>query len=354
MDINSVLKQAIESKSSDIFVIPGLPLTYKNNGKQDRKIDDGKLSAADTSKIIEGIYVLAGRDSSRIKPERADDDFSFAISDIGRFRVNIFHQRGSLAAVIRVIQFGIPSPEALGIPSEVMNVTKYRKGIVLVTGQAGSGKSTTLACILDNINHTRTGHIITLEDPIEYVHNHGQCIVSQREVYSDCESYETALRSALRESPDVILVGEMRDTETIDVAMTAAETGQLLFSSLHTTGAANTIDRVIDAFPAEQQRQIRLQMSMQLMAVVSQQLVPDMSGKLIPVFEIMHVNTAIRNLIRESKTHQIDAAIEAGSSVGMRTMDDALVQLYRNGKISKDTAFTYCLHHDSMARKLGN
>ena len=354
MDINSVLKQAIESKSSDIFVIPGLPLTYKNNGKQDRKIDDGKLSAADTSKIIEGIYVLAGRDSSRIRPERADDDFSFAISDIGRFRVNIFHQRGSLAAVIRVIQFGIPSPEALGIPSEVMDVTKYRKGIVLVTGQAGSGKSTTLACILDNINHTRTGHIITLEDPIEYVHNHGQCIVSQREVYSDCESYETALRSALRESPDVILVGEMRDTETIDVAMTAAETGQLLFSSLHTTGAANTIDRVIDAFPAEQQRQIRLQMSMQLMAVVSQQLVPDIRGKLIPVFEIMHVNTAIRNLIRESKTHQIDAAIEAGSAIGMRTMDDALVQLYRNGKISKDTAFTYCLHHDSMVRKLGD
>lgn len=354
MDINSVLKQAIESKSSDIFVIPGLPLTYKNNGKQDRKIDDGRLSAADTSEIIEKIYVLAGRDSSRIRPERADDDFSFAISDIGRFRVNIFHQRGSLAAVIRVIQFGIPSPEALGIPSEVMDVTKYRKGIVLVTGQAGSGKSTTLACILDNINHTRTGHIITLEDPIEYVHNHGQCIVSQREVYSDCESYETALRSALRESPDVILVGEMRDTETIDVAMTAAETGQLLFSSLHTTGAANTIDRVIDAFPAEQQRQIRLQMSMQLMAVVSQQLVPDMSGKLIPVFEIMHVNTAIRNLIRESKTHQIDAAIEAGSAIGMRTMDDALVQLYRNGKISKDTAFTYCLHHDSMVRKLGD
>ena len=261
-------------------------------------------------------------------------------------------QRGSLAAVIRVIQFGIPSPESLGIPDDVMAVTQYHQGIVLVTGHAGSGKSTTLACILDRINHTTSGHILTLEDPVEFVHHHDKCIVSQREIYSDCSSYLSALRSALRESPDVILLGEMRDAETIDVAMTAAETGQLLFSSLHTMGAANTVDRIIDAFPANQQPQVRLQLSMVLQAVITQQLVPGVDGRLIPAFEIMYVNPAIRNLIRESKTYQIDSAIQAGASVGMRTMDASLLQLYRDGKIDRDTVLTHCLNYESTRRKL--
>ena len=352
MELLEVLQRAVQDGTSDIFVIAGLPLTFKNNGKQVRVEQDGKLLPARTEALIRAIYEQAGRSTAVLEREQTDDDFSFSLSGIGRFRVNVFRQRGSLAAVIRVIRFGIPTAEELHLPDEVMAVTQYQQGIVLVTGRAGSGKSTTLACILDRINHTRSGHILTLEDPVEFVHHHDKCIVSQREIYSDCSSYLSALRAALRESPDVILLGEMRDHETIDVAMTAAETGQLLFSSLHTTGAANTVDRIIDSFPANQQSQVRLQLSMVLQAVISQQLVPDVDGQLIPVFEIMYVNPAIRNLIRESKTHQIDSAIQAGAAQGMRTMDASLLQLYRDGRIDRDTVLTHCLNYDATQRKL--
>ena len=352
MKLVDALKRAVEDGTSDIFIVAGLPLTFKNDGRQVRLEEEGKLPPSQTDAMIREIYELAGRSAAILAQDQTDDDFSFAINGVGRFRVNVFRQRGSLAAVIRVIQFGIPSPENLGIPDEVMAVTQYHQGIVLVTGHAGSGKSTTLACILDRINHTTCGHILTLEDPVEFVHHHDKCIVSQREIYSDCSSYLSALRSALRESPDVILLGEMRDAETIDVAMTAAETGQLLFSSLHTMGAANTVDRIIDAFPANQQPQVRLQLSMVLQAVITQQLVPGVDGRLIPAFEIMYVNPAIRNLIRESKTHQIDSAIQAGASVGMRTMDASLLQLFREGKITRETVMTHCLNYEATKRKL--
>ena len=224
---------------------------------------------------------------------------------------------------------------------------------MIVQGAAGSGKTTTLACIVDAINHSRSGHILTLEDPVEYIHRHDKCIVNQREIQCDCPSYVAALRSALRESPDVIFLGEMRDRETMEVAMSAAETGQLLLSTLHTIGAANTIDRIIDAFPPEQQSQIRLQLSMVLQTVISQQLVPDVNGNPIPVFEIMHMNLAIRNLIRESKTHQIDSAIASNASQGMRTMDMALLDLWNRGQISRETALTYCTNLETMRKKLG-
>ena len=352
MDITQILAQAIENETSDMFIVAGLPLTFKIHGQQMRLEEQGKLMPDATHALIMSLYELAHRDPERIAAEDADDDFSFALRGIGRFRVNVFHQRSSLAAVVRVIKFGIPSFKEMGIPEEVMSLTKLNQGIVLVTGRAGSGKSTTLACVLDAINHQRPGHILTLEDPIEFIHNHDKCIVSQREVFSDCKSYLTALRSALRESPDVILVGEMRDYETIDVAMKAAETGQLLFSSLHTPGAASTVDRIIDTFPANQQAQVRLQLSMVLQAVISQQLVPDVDGKLTPVFEMMFVNTAIRNLIRESKTHQIDAAIQAGAAEGMRTMDTSLLQLYHAGRITRDTVLTFCLNYEATSRKL--
>ena len=352
MDVNEIMQQAVQNETSDIFIVAGLPLTFKVHGQQLRMEEQGMLLPKDTKELIMSLYEVARRDPARIEPEDADDDFSFALAGIGRFRVNVFHQRSSLAAVVRVIKFGIPNYKDMGLPEEIMSLTKLNQGIVLVTGRAGSGKSTTLACVLDAINHQRPGHILTLEDPIEFVHRHDKCIVSQREVFSDCTSYLTALRSALRESPDVILVGEMRDHETIDVAMKAAETGQLLFSSLHTTGAANTVDRIIDTFPANQQAQIRLQLSMVLQAVISQQLVPDVDGKLTPVFEMMFVNTAIRNLIRESKTHQIDAAIQAGAAEGMRTMDTSLLQLYSAGRITKDTVLTYCLNYEGTSRKL--
>ena len=269
-----------------------------------------------------------------------------------RLRTEPDAMRGSIAAVVRVIRFGLPTAEEAHIPPEVMRAAQMKKGIVLVTGSAGSGKSTTLACIINEINRTRTGHILTLEDPVEYIHRHDKCIVSQREIGCDCPSYVAALRSALRESPDVILLGEMRDKETMEVAMTAAETGQLLLSSLHTTGAANTIDRIIDAFPPNQQAQIRLQLSMVLQAVISQQLVPGVDGTPIPVFEIMYSTLAIRNMIRESKTHQLDAAIASGAAQGMRTMDMALAELVRQKRITEETALYYCTNYETMQKRL--
>ena len=223
---------------------------------------------------------------------------------------------------------------------------------MLVTGPAGAGKTTTLACIVDRMNHGRSGHVITMEDPIEYVHRHGTCIVTQREVPTDVATYDEALRSAMREAPDVILLGEMRDAETIATAVTAAETAQLVFSTLHTTGAAGTVDRIIDAFPASQQRQIRMQLSMVLQAIVSQQLVPTVDGGVTPAWEIMVGTAAIRNLIREEKTHQIDSVIAAGGPLGMRTMDQSLFGLVESGRVARETALQYAIHQEALARRL--
>lgn len=350
MDVRETLRQAVEMGASDIFIIAGLPLTYKVDGRQRRM--EARLMPADTAAVISDIYTLCGRSRSRIEREDMDDDFSFSIPDLGRFWANVLHQRGSLAAVIRVIRFGLPEPEKLNIPPEVLASARLMKGLVLVTGSAGSGKSTTLACLINAINQTREGHIITMEDPIEYIHRHDRCIVTQREISTDSPSYVSALRSALRESPDVILLGEMRDYETIEVAMTAAETGQLLFSTLHTTGAANTVDRIIDVFPAGQQAQVRMQLSMVLQAVISQQLVPTLDGKQTPAFEIMYTNPAIKNLIREAKTHQIDSAIQAGAAQGMCTMDASLLRLVTEKRVSKETALTHCMHYETMEKRL--
>lgn len=352
MQIEQILRRAIDLGASDIFVVAGLPLTFKVRGSQQREPAEQSFSPEMTRDFAQTVYTIAKREPICVTGTATDDDFSFSLSGIGRFRVNLFRQRGSIAAVVRVIRFGVPTAETAHIPPEVMALAKLRKGIILVTGPAGSGKSTTLACIINQINHSRSGHILTLEDPVEYIHRHDQCIVSQREILCDCPSYVAALRSALRESPDVILLGEMRDRETMEVAMTAAETGQLLFSSLHTSGAANTIDRIIDSFPPNQQAQIRMQLSMVLQAVVSQQLVPDIHGSPIPVFEIMNMNLAIRNMIREGKTHQLESAMASGAAQGMRTMDGALLKLYQEGRITADTALTYCINYDNMVRKL--
>ena len=351
MKLEELLQTMVDSKASDIFIIAGLPLTYQMGGRQVRG-DGGALMPSDTEAIVRDIYGLSGRS---IEPFAAslnhDDDFSFALPGVGRFRVNVFRQRGSYGAVIRVIPFTLPTPEEYNIPEEVMACADYQKGLVLVTGPAGAGKSTTLACIIDRLNRGREGHIITMEDPIEYVHRHGTCIVTQREVPTDVATYSEALRSAMRESPDVVLLGEMRDQDTIGTAVTAAEMAQLLFSTLHTTGAANTIDRIIDAFPANQQRQIRVQLSMVLQAVVSQQLVPALDGGVVPAFEVMVANTAIRNLIREGKTHQIDSVIAAGGTEGMRTMDQSLFSLVKEGKISKETALQCSIHQEALAKR---
>lgn len=351
-DMESIMIEALSKGASDIFLIAGLPLTFKIDGRQDRT-DTDRLSADETRGLVMQVYELTGRDMSRCQHEQVDDDFSCSLPGKGRFRVNVFKQRNSLAAVLRVIQFDMPDPVKLHIPSVVMDIADFRKGLVLITGAAGTGKSTTLSCLIDRMNHTREGHIITMEDPIEQIHRHDRCIITQREIGNDTVDYPTALRAALRETPDIILLGEMRDRDTMETAMTAAETGQLLLSTMHTTGAANTIDRVVDSFPSGQQQQIRLQLSMTLQAVVSQQLVPDVRGKMIPVFEIMFINPAIRNLIREAKTYQVDSAIQNGAKEGMCTMDGSLLALYEQGTITQQTALEYCLNHESMERKLG-
>ena len=284
---------------------------------------------------------------------RGDDDFSFALPGLARFRANTYRQRGSMAAVIRVVAFDIPNWIDLGIPEQVMALAEVQHGMVLVTGTAGSGKSTTQACVIDRINRTRECHIITLEDPIEYLHRDRRSIVSQREVAIDTQNYPSALRACLRQAPDVILLGEMRDQETIHTAMTAAETGHLLIATLHTKGAVNTIDRIVDTFPSGQQDQVRVQLSMVLRTVVSQQLVPNTKGGLVPAFEIMHVNNAIRSLIRDSKTHQIDNAIAAGGAEGMITMDQSLLALYKGREISAETALSYADNPDQLKRRMG-
>lgn len=306
----------------------------------------------DTKQILECIYQMANnRDLNRLL-NTGDDDFSFSIPGLSRFRINAYKQRGSLAAVIRVIAFRLPDPSELSIPDDVMQTADYTKGMVLVTGSAGSGKSTTMACLIDRINHSREGHIITLEDPLEYLHRHDRCIVSQREICTDTENYLTSLRATLRQSPDVILLGEMRDHETIQTAMTAAETGHLVLSSLHTLGAANSISRIIDVFEPAQQHQIIVQLSMVLQAVISQQLIPDVNGKVIPVFEVMRLTPAIRNMIRDNKLHQIEGVIASSSQDQMRSMDYSLVELYKQGRIHKDTAIKYALNPDMIRHKL--
>ena len=303
----SFLQSATSAGASDIFVVAGLPISYKVNGIM--HTEGERLMPHDTELYIRNIYELAGNRSIERFLETGHDDFSFAIPGLSRFRVSTYKQRGSLAAVIRIIAFELPRPDEIGIPPAVLSLTSMTKGLILVTGPAGSGKSTTLSCLVDQINSTRQDHIITLEDPLEFLHRHKKSIVSQREISTDTDNYLTALRAALRQSPDVILLGEMRDHETIQTAMTAAETGHLVLSSLHTIGAASTISRIIDVFDPSQQHQIAMQLSMVLRAVISQQLVPSIQGGMIPAFEIMIMTPAISNMIRDNKTHQIEGII---------------------------------------------
>jgi len=350
-NIQEILTHAVQEKASDIFIVAGLAVSYRRNS-QVIVHNEAPLKPDDTSRMIREIYDLTkGRDIAPLL-EEGDDDFSFSIPGLSRFRVSAYKQRGSLSAVIRVISFSMPDPKALSIPDEIIRLSSLSRGMVLVTGPAGSGKSTTLACIIDRINRSRNAHIITLEDPIEYLHRHEKSIVSQREIHIDTDSYVTALRAALRQSPDVILLGEMRDYETISVAMTAAETGHLLFSTLHTIGAANTINRIIDVFPASQQRQIAVQLSTVLNAVVSQQLVPAIDGSILPAFEIMTVTPAIRNMIRDNKVYQIDGVIYSSAASDMISMDDSLFRLYEEKRITKETALTYATNPDMLIRKL--
>lgn len=351
INIIDILVNAVEKKASDIFIIAGRPISYKIMGKIVSQ-NDKPLNIDETYEIIKDIFIAANKKNFEELTENGDMDFSFSLSKLGRFRVSAYKQRNSFAAVIRVVLFELPNPTELGIPDICMDLYKKTKGLVLVTGPAGSGKSTTLACIINKINSQRNCHIMTFEDPIEFLHKHKKSIISQREISTDFKSYISSLRSALRQAPDVILIGEMRDLETIEIALTAAETGHLVFSTLHTIGAANTIDRIIDVFPSNQQRQIRIQLSMQLQAVISQQLIPSSTCGRAAAFEIMIVNNAISNLIRESKIHQINNVIYSSETKGMKPMDTSIVQLFKNNLINKEDAIKYSTDPDSIIKQL--
>ena len=351
MNITEILQKAVAEKASDIFIVAGLPVSLRKNGIISR-LDETRLLPPDTEELISQIYSMAGNRELAIVSDGGDDDFSFAVPGLSRFRVSAYKQRNALSAVIRIITFDLPDYSELGIPNTIINMGNGSGGMILVTGPAGSGKSTTLACIIDHINKTREKHIITLEDPLEYLHRHNRSIVSQREINVDTENYVTALRAALRQSPDVILLGEMRDYETISIAMTAAETGHMLFSTLHTIGAANTIDRIIDVFPANQQRQVAVQLSMVLSAVVSQQLLPAVDGGVVPAFEIMTVNPAIRNMIRDNKIPQIEGLLYSSSKEDMISMDSSILKLYQEGRITRETALLYATNPEMLERKL--
>ena len=350
IDWMEYLKTAVEHEASDVFFVAGKAVCEKREGHI-FPMNDDRLMPADTEQIITQMYAAARRSMDSFL-QRGDDDFSFAVPGLARFRVNTYRQRGSMAAVIRLVSFDIPDWKQWQIPEEVMALADQTCGMILVTGTAGSGKTTTQACIIDRINRTRDGHIVTLEDPIEYLHRHQKSIVSQREVTIDTKDYLSALRACVRQAPDVILLGEMRDAETMHTAMSAAETGHMVIATLHTKGAVNAIDRIIDLFPSTQQSQIRVQLATVLKTVVSQQLLPDTEGGMIPACEIMHMNSAIRSMIRDNKNHQIDNAIASGGKEGMISMDQTILKLYQAGKITKETALLYADKPDQLKRNL--
>lgn len=343
------MRDAVERHASDLHLSSGRAPSCRIYGVLGPMYGDS-LQPADIQAIA---FSIMDDRHKEVFMEAGEVDFAYSVAGVGRFRVNVFRQRGSVALVARILNLHIPSPEKLGVPKSVVGMTDKKRGLVLVTGATGSGKSTTLASLIDIINHKYQYHIITLEDPIEYLHRHDKSIVNQREIGSDSKNYAAALRAALRQDPDVILVGEMRDLETISIAITAAETGHLVFSTLHTVGAASTVDRIIDVFPPYQQQQIRTQLADVLECVVSQQLLPkaDGSGR-VAAMEVMISNSAIKNQIRESKTFQIPSVLQTNRKAGMQTMDDAIYELYLRGEVTAETALLFAQSRMDLSKKL--
>lgn len=348
--IEEILKEAKERGASDVHITVGIPPKMRLHGKLVIMEGYDRMLPPDTLEIAN--EVMDEKQAAKLE-ENGQCDMSFSIRGVGRYRLNLFKQRGSIAMAFRVVASEIPSSESLGIPDTVIDLYQKKRGLVLVTGPTGSGKSTTLASIIDKINNNREAHVITLEDPIEFTYQHHQSIVNQREIGTDSNSYASALRAALREDPDVILVGEMRDLETISTAITAAETGHLVLSTVHTIGASNTVDRLIDVFPSHQQQQIRIQLAGVLEAVICQQLIPSGDGvSRLAAFEVLHVNSAVRNLIREGKSHQLITYMQTYRKQGMITMDDAILELYRSRKISREIALQFAQDPDTMQNKM--
>ena len=347
MDINEMLKVVMFEGASDLHITVGLKPMIRVNGEL-IETDFPLLEPPDTQELV--MQIVKDR-HKKILEEKGEVDLSYTYPGLSRFRVNAYRQRGSYAMALRAIPMEVPDIEDLYLPEVLRTLANKRRGIILVTGPTGSGKSTTLAAMINHINKTRKEHIVTLEDPIEYLHRHNRSIINQREVGSDTENFSNSLRASLRQDPDVILVGEMRDLETIATALTAAETGHLVLATLHTIGAAKTIDRVIDVFPPHQQQQVRVQLSGVLEGIVSQQLLQTADGKARrAALEIMIATPAIRNLIREGKSHQIQTSIQTGAKLGMETMDKSLINLYNQRLITKENLYKYCVDPDTIKR----
>lgn len=350
MHIDDLLRMTVEKGGSDLHLSAGLPPMVRVDGRL-HPLPFAPLNPRDIQRLV--YDVLTGDQIQKFEKTK-ELDFSYGVKDIGRFRFNVYRQRGSVGCAMRTIPSVIPTLEQLRLPSILRELTRRHSGLILVTGPTGSGKSTTIASMLDVINSERNCHIITIEDPIEYLHSHKNCMVNQRELGMDTDSLHNALRAVLREDPDVILVGEMRDLETIRAALTLAETGHLVFATLHTRNAPQTIDRVVDVFPPEQQEQIRVQLANTLEAVIAQQLLPMLGGGRVAAVEIMIATPAIRNLIREGKVHQIYSIMETSSQQGMQTMDRVLADLHLNGLVSFEEAVLRCIDRENFMRFIQN
>ena len=351
LDFSEILLAVVKNKASDLHITAGAPPMLRIRGSLVPMDDMPLLTPTDTREIV---YAILNNSQRQRLETDWQLDFAYSIPGVGRYRVNTYFQRGTLGAAFRLIPTETVPIEQLGLPAVVRSFAKKPRGIVLVTGPTGSGKSTSLASLVNEINETRDEHIMTIEDPIEFLHSHKRCIVNQREVGADAPSFALALKAALRQDPDVILVGEMRDLETISTAMTAAETGHLVFGTLHTQSAPGTIDRIIDVFPPEQQQQVRVQLSVALQGIVTQQLLPTLDGSgRIAACEVLVPTPAIRNLIREGKTHQIYSSLQTGANMGMQTMDTALAQLVRSGQISAKLAESRSTTPEELRRLLG-
>ena len=348
IDLEGLLIRAGEKLASDVHMTVGLPPVLRIDGAL---VDDG-IPALTEEDVYGCAKELCTDKQLRELKEEGEVDFAVTAPNHIRIRCNIYRQQGNTAIALRLLPEEIPTCQQLELPDILVEQAEKPRGLVLVTGPTGSGKSSTLAALINHINHTRRRHVITLEAPIEYIHRRVMCVIDQREVGTDTKSFAAGLRAALRQDPDVILVGEMRDLETISTAITAAETGHLVFGTLHTKGAANTIDRIIDVFPAEQQEQVRIQLADVIECAVGQTLLPKIGGGQVAVFEVMTVNPAVQNLIRDGRTHQIDNAIFGGTGQGMISMDNELQRLYRAGVISKDVAITYAVSPETLSKRL--
>lgn len=348
--LNDYLMDAIDAGASDLHVTVGLPPMIRVDG-QVKPLDYGPLQGDATR---EAVYSILSEDQRRRLENNWELDFGYGLPGIARFRVNVYFQKGSIGAAFRMIPHEVKSLEELGLPRSVEEMTGRPRGLILVTGPTGSGKSTTLASMVDKINAGRHEHIMSVEDPIEFLHQHKQCIVNQREVSQDTKSFAEALKHVLRQDPDVILVGEMRDLETISLAVTAAETGHLVFGTLHTQDAPQTIDRIIDVFPAHQQAQIRTQLANVLQGVITQTLIPRREGGRVVACEVLVPTPGIRNLIREGKNHQVYSAMQTGGKFGMQTMDSALTELVRSNVISYEEAIKRARDPEELNRLAGS